>query len=230
MVMKYVESVRAQRSPFPVPTREILIPARQSQIPRPETACKLQHLKRITDYLMPYNDNLDVSLLLGINCVCAIKPKEIIPENDDMKRTALGWGIIGMTAPNATGNDNGVRVNRIISREVPFSPRKICHFTLKTHTREILTPARVNHLFQLDFNGPRLAGQALSHKDRTFIMSNVSMSIHQRCNGHYEMPLLFKRESVALPDNNEVHVAHNRLSRLKRRLKTDSKYWKDYLA
>ena len=84
---------------------------------------------------MPYNDNLDVSLLLGINCVCAIKPTEIIPENDDdpfVKRTALGWGIIGMTAPNATGNDNGVRVNRIISREVPFSPRKICHGSSKS--------------------------------------------------------------------------------------------------
>ena len=102
-----------------------IIPAKQSQIPRPETACKWLHVTRIADYLMPYNDNLEVSLLLGINCACAIKPREIIPGNDDdpyVKRTALGWEIIGMTAPDAAGSDHGVRVNRIVSHEVQFSP------------------------------------------------------------------------------------------------------------
>ena len=59
-------------------------------------------------------------------------------------------------------------------------------------------------------------------------MSKVSGSIHQRSDGHYEMPLPFKQETVALPDNKEVGL--NRLSRLKRRLKTESKYRKDYLA
>ena len=126
-----------------------------------------------------------------------------------------------------TGNEDGVRVNRIVSREVPFNPKKICHFALKTHTREILTPAQVNHLFELDFKEPRSADQALSDKDRTF-MSKVSKSIHQRCDGHYEMPLPFKQESVTLPNNEEVALNH--LSRLKRRLKTDNKYQKDYLA
>jgi len=72
-----------------------IIPAKRSQIPTPETACKWPHLKRIADYIMLYNDNLDVSLLLGINCAHAIKPREIIPGNDDdpyAKRTAVGWG------------------------------------------------------------------------------------------------------------------------------------------
>ena len=116
---------------------------------------------------MPYNDNLDVSLLLGLNCTRAIKPREIIPGNDDnpyAKRTAVGWGIIGMTTPDATGNHDGVRVNRIVSREVLFTPRKICHFALKTHTREILTLAQVNHLFELDFNEPRLADKPFRTK------------------------------------------------------------------
>ena len=43
-----------------------------------------------------------------------------------------------------------------------------------------------------------------------------------------EMPLPFKQESVTLPDNKEVALNH--LSKLKRRLKTDSKYQKDYLG
>jgi len=48
-------------------TRHI-IPARRSQIPRPEPARKWSHLKRIAEHLMPYRDDLDVCLLLGINC------------------------------------------------------------------------------------------------------------------------------------------------------------------
>jgi len=85
-------------------TRDI-IPAKRSQIPRPETTRKWPHLKRIANHLMPYNDNLDVGLLLGINCARAIKPREIIPGSDDdpyAKRTALGWGVIGMVSPCAS--------------------------------------------------------------------------------------------------------------------------------
>jgi len=48
-------------------TRHI-IPARRNQIPRPELARKWPHLKRIAEHLMPYRDDLDVCLLLGINC------------------------------------------------------------------------------------------------------------------------------------------------------------------
>ena len=40
--------------------------------------------------------------------------------------------------------------------------------------------------------------------------------------------LPFKQQSVALPDNKEVALNH--LSRLKRRLKTNSKYQNDYLT
>ena len=138
------------------------------------------------------------------------------------KRTALDWRIIAKTAPDATGNDDGVKVNRIVLCEAQFSPRKICHFALNTHAREFLIRAQVKHLFQLDFNEPRLADQALSHEERIF-MSKVSKSIHPRCDGHYEMPLPFKQESVALPDIKEV-VLHRLSGKLKRRLKTDSKY------
>lgn len=211
-------------------TRHI-IPARRSQIPRPETARKWSHLKRIADHLMPYRDDLDVSLLLGINCARAIKPREIIPGNDDdpyAKRTALGWGVIGMVTPNTSECDEeSVGVNRIVTCEVAFSPKKTCHFALKTSTKEILSPVQVNHMLEQDFNEKKTEEQPLSYEDRTF-MGKVSSGIHQRGDGHYEMPLPLKEELVALPNNKEVVL--NRLSKLKRRLKTDSRYRKDYLA
>ena len=210
-------------------TRDI-IPAKRSQIPRPETACKWSHLKRIASHLMPYDDNLDVGLLIGINCARAIKPREIIPGNDDdpyAKRTALGWGIIGMTAPDATGYDDGVRVNCIVSREVQFSPRKMCHFALKTHTKEIFTPLQVRRMFEQDFPEETTEERSLSIEDKTF-MNKMTEGIHQRMDGHYELPLPFKQEFLKLPNNKEV--ALNRLSKLKRRLQHDCRYRRDYLS
>ena len=52
---------------------------------------------------MPYKEEVDVAFLLGINCARAIKPREIIPGNDNdpyAKRTALGWGVVGMVEPD----------------------------------------------------------------------------------------------------------------------------------
>ena len=211
-------------------TRHI-IPARRSQIPRPETARKWPHLKRIADHLMPYRDDLDVSLLLGMNCARAIKPREVIPGNDDdpyAKRTALGWGVIGMVTPGIDQCDEeSIGVSCTVTRDVQFSQRKMCHFAFKTIMKEVLSPIQVNCMFELDFNEKKTEEQPLSYEDRKF-MTKVSRGIHQRDDGHYEMPLPLKEDLVTLPNNKEV--ALNRLGKLKRRLIQDSRYRKDYLA
>ena len=74
---------------------------------------------------MPYRDDLDVSLLLGINCAQAIKPREVIPGNDDApyaKRPALEWGVIGMVTPGIDQCDEeSIRVSYTVTRDVQFS-------------------------------------------------------------------------------------------------------------
>lgn len=83
-------------------TRE-LIPTKRSQIPRPDTALKSPHLESIASCLMPYRSNVDVGLLIGINCIRAIKPLTVIPGKDDEPyavKTALGWGVVGILSPN----------------------------------------------------------------------------------------------------------------------------------
>ncbi|XP_047502961.1 uncharacterized protein LOC125048341 [Penaeus chinensis] len=47
---------------------------------------------------MSYDKSVEVWLLIGLNCIRAIKPRELIPGKDDepyAKRTLLGWSIIG---------------------------------------------------------------------------------------------------------------------------------------
>ena len=114
-----------EQTEIPLPrtyTRDII-----PSIPTPETARKWTHLKRIADQLTPYKEDLDVSLLLGINCARAIKPREVIPGNDDdpyAQRTTLGWGIIGMVEPGRCNFEERVDVHRIVSCEVQLEPKK----------------------------------------------------------------------------------------------------------
>ena len=103
----------------------------------------------------------------------------------------------------------------------------MCSFALKTNTNEILTPVQVNRMFEFHFTETKAGERSLSCEDRRFL-SKVNEGIHQRCDGHYEMPLPFKQESIMLPNKKEV--ALKRPNKLKGRLKSDSKYKADYLA
>lgn len=79
------------------------IPARKEQIPRPETAQAWKHLGPIANKIPPYYEDLKIGVLIGNNCVQAIKPREVIPgrpRDPYAIRTALGWGLIGASSPN----------------------------------------------------------------------------------------------------------------------------------
>ena len=75
-----------------------IIPSNQSQIPRPEVAAEWEHLRVIADQLMPYNPDIEISILIGNNCPRIVRHQEVIVgrENDPYgQRSLLGWGIIG---------------------------------------------------------------------------------------------------------------------------------------
>jgi hypothetical protein len=77
-----------------------VIQARHGQIPRAESSRKWSHLEKIAEFLMPFRNDVVVGLLIGTNCARAIKPREIIPGNDDdpyAKRTALGWESLALS-------------------------------------------------------------------------------------------------------------------------------------
>ena len=206
------------------------IPARSEQIPRPESARMWPHLEKIAEKIMPYRSDVAVGLLIGTSCIRAIKPREIITGNDDdpyAKKTILGWGIVGTVEPgeNKDVEDSQAMVNRTLCGEIQVGKdRKVCHFAFKTQTKEILSANQVNKMFELDFSD-REKGKSLSYEDRLFI-KKIEEGIHQRVDGHYEMPLPFKDENIKLPDNRKQALA--RLQKLKQRLKNDKKYHLDY--
>ena len=148
------------------------IPAKRGQILRPETARNWPHLSRIADQLMPYREDVEVGLLIGDNCVRAIKPIEVIPGREDdpyAKKTALGWGVIGVVSPNLNEDDNHCSCHCIASLEVqPSNGKQMCHFALKTQAKEVFAPAQWAKMLELDFNETSREEQPLSLLDRKF--------------------------------------------------------------
>ncbi|CAB4004899.1 Hypothetical predicted protein [Paramuricea clavata] len=207
-----------------------IIPARQDQCPRRETAVTLPHLKRIASHLTPLKKNVEVGLLIGANCTHAIKPREVLPGKDNDPygiRTALGWGIVGSAThhPEETNKDS-VQTHLIVTREViGGKERTTCQFVLKTRVKEILTPAQVGEMFEFDFNDRDKSSSPLSYNDRLF-MKKVEEQIHQRYDGHFEIPLPLKNPEVKLSNNKSQ--AMSRLNKLKDRFKNDQSYQKDY--
>ena len=54
------------------------IPSRRDQNPTLELAAVWPHLQKIKDKIIPYQESLEIGLLIGCNCPKAIKPKEVI--------------------------------------------------------------------------------------------------------------------------------------------------------
>ena len=219
--------------PLPKTYSRSTIPAKRSQIPRPESAHGWPHLQMVSEKLMPFRSDVEVGLLIGLNCPRAIKPLEVVPGVEDdpyAKRTALGWGIIGAANPltheDEAETESDIFCNRIITREVQVdSSRKMCHFALRTEVKELLNPHDVAKMFTLDFNERRTEEKSLSFEDRKFLKI-VRDGVHQRDDGHYKMPLPLKKEDVELPNSKEL--ALSRLLKLKWRLTNDDQFRRDY--
>ena len=208
------------------------IPSRRNQIPRPETASRWPHLQRIQDKIPPYQERLEVGLLIGCNCPRALKPREVITGRADDPytiRTLLGWGVIGPMTPVRDTLDefeeNESTCNKIITQEV--GPKRLhSKFVINTQAKEILNSFQVREMLELDFSERNEPEQALSQEDRRFLKI-VTEGIHRREDGHYEMPLPLKDPNVRLPNNKEM--ALRRLKNLKRRFASDEKYKNDYV-
>jgi hypothetical protein len=172
---------------------------------------------------------VEVGLLIGANCTHAIKPREIIPGNDNDPygiRTALGWGIVGSVTHSLEKTDQDtVQTHRIVTREVIGAAEGTSRqFVLKTRVKEILTPVQVGKMFEFDFNDRDKGSAPLSYNDRLF-MSKVKEEIHQRDDGHFEIPLPLKNPAVKFPNNKSQ--AMSRLNKLRHRFEKDEGYQKD---
>ena len=172
------------------------------------------------------------------NCPQALAPKDhILGRGNEpfAQQTELGWSIVG----RISAEDNGENVDsiglshKIITRQVPESiqisgesPEEV-HFMCKARIKEEMVTPQVVKLLEADFPERRNEEKTMSQEDKQF-MKIVENRIHKDEEGYYEIPLPFKREMPALPNNKAM--AEKRLTHLKRRLICDPKLYQDYKA
>ena len=211
------------------------IPSHREQIPRPETALKYKHLASIADDITPYQENLKVGLLIGNNCVRAIKPRSLVPGKPSEPyaiRTALGWGVIGAPGgrDNSDDNDTAPHANchRIATREIANDSQLPTRFVTPETYKEVMTPHAILRMFEQDFSERQAhENREMSQEDKRFIEITTS-GMHKTDDGHYEMPLPFRDQRIDMPCNRKL--AETRLEQLKKRFSKDPKYKKDYVA
>ena len=162
------------------------IPSRRDQIPRPETVNSWPHLKKIEDKILPYEENVEIGLLVGCNCPKAIKPLEVIrgkSEEPYAVRTLLGWSIVGPVATSDTPIEDHAldsTCHRILAREViPGASDSQLSFVFNGKTKEVMNPSAISQMFELDFMEHKNKSQyGLSKEDRKFL-DIAEQGIHQ---------------------------------------------------
>ncbi|KAJ8039600.1 hypothetical protein HOLleu_17373 [Holothuria leucospilota] len=212
-----------------------MIPANRNHIPTPEIANKWSHLRPIARKLLPLQD-CEIGLLIGYNCPRALLPREVIPAVGDGpygQRTDIGWGVVGIVNPediHDSACDPIGLSHKILTYEVPVksdlsvpAPQRV-RISFQSSVREI-NPVQIIKVLEQDFSEGDLGVDGYSQDDFKFL-AILKAGIHQTKDGHYEMPLPFRKPNPMLPSNKEL--ALHRLKRLERRLKSDPTYKVDY--
>ena len=135
------------------------MPSRRDQIPSPKVAPVWPHLQKIKDKIMPYQESLEIGLLIGCNCLKAIKPKEVIlgkGEDPYAVRTLLGWRIIGPVSllediRYDCGEHLGSSCNRIFAYEVDTGGCSNRSFVLSSQTKKEINRFAVSWMFERGF-------------------------------------------------------------------------------
>ena len=185
------------------------IPSRRDQIPRPEIVNSWPHLRKIPGKIPPYHEDVDISFLIGWNCPKAVKPIEVIcgkGEEPYAVQTSLSCSIIGPVATSNTPQDGYALdsiCHRILLREVTSGTSNNANqlsFVLHGKTKVVINPSAINQMFELDFLEHKgKSKHGLSKEDRESIQI-AERGIQHREDGHYELPLPLKNETIEFPN------------------------------
>ncbi|KAJ8361824.1 hypothetical protein AAFF_G00418650 [Aldrovandia affinis] len=184
------------------------IPANRDHIPTPETAKAWPHLEHLANEIAP-QQSCDVGLLIGYNCPQALVPRQVVSGGENQpfaQRTDLGWSIVGYGNPCLDyGDAIGVSHQVIVKQVMPglqssSNLTSEVHYVCRTQIKEVVLPADVIKVLESDFVERASEDSHMSQEDLLFL-SKMEKGIRLKDDGHYEMPLPFKKGRPNLPDN-----------------------------
>ena len=197
-----------------------------TKIPQTEKVQGWPHLQQVSKHIPTYMDSVEVGLLIGLNCLGAVRLRDIIcgNENDPYAvQSLLGWYVNGAVRHNSSKQ---VHCNRIQLVKTSMDDEVKGYIVGERMIKEQLTPQVVSRMFELDFP-ERKNRVALLREDRQFLKI-VEEGICHRDDMHYQIPLPFREVNVQLPNNRSQAV--QRPHGLKKRLQGDMQYRAEYVS
>ena len=173
------------------------------------------------------NDNIELTLLIGANCVKALEPHELIASRNGgphALRTLLGWCIIGpMYSQNKSEK---LSCNKIMVKSVVTGLPSNHYLTQSDKVRDTSIEGLLMKMCKQDFVEPQLQHCAikisinydkLSRKNRRFLDLMDQKAV--KVDGHYKLSLPLKDENIQLPNNQAAAMKH--LESLRRKFEKD---------
>ena len=159
---------------------------------------------------MSADDNQEVSLLIGANCVCALESKEVISSQNGGPyafKTLLGWCVVGPMINQTKAGKFGC--NRIMLALAHTVKPRLHYFAVPTKVRETSIKNILKKIYEHDFVEPE--SQYSVNNKINFNYDNLSKNDKRllelmereavKIDGHYQLPLPLKDKELASPNN-----------------------------
>ena len=205
------------------------LPIDRNEIPTPERVRSWSYLKEIVDEIPDLDCDIPLGLLIGVNCPAALRPTEVIKEENGgpfAQKTAFGWCIVG---PLLNGHStDSMKCNRIAVADVTTNRCSQHYFAVQNEVRDVNAATVLIDMYRKEFNEPTpkemknklLKGvcppestteklltrsslqqyeQSISKEDEKFLIKVEREVI--LVDGHYQLPLPFRKDDVKMPNN-----------------------------
>ena len=190
-----------------VPSRSFL-PAEREDIATPNKIKKWKYLNPITTEITQ-DDDIEVGMLIGTNCMKALEPVETIDNEDGgsfAHKSKLGWFIIGPIVSNKNGEAlrcNGVAVkDAITGKLLPHHFVKDPGYKMRgVGVEEIFRKIYQNEFCEevhLSTRGILEDIEEISKDDKMFL---AIVERTKKVADHYEVPLPYRDGNLQLPNN-----------------------------
>ena len=214
-------------------TRDSL-PVDSEEIITPDQIKRWEYLDGIATSIP--DKNVEVGLIIGVNCVKALEPLEFIPSKNNGPyafKTVLGWCVVGPVETSKT-NKTGINCNLITVQQAPNLELAKHSFAAQVRVKDVGISKLLKKLYEADFTeaNPKAVSKVtldveeMSTEDRRFL--ELMDAETKKIGKHYVLPLPFKNSELSLPNNRKI--AEKRAASLKYHFLRDEKYWSDYKA
>ncbi|KAK3727102.1 hypothetical protein QZH41_017705, partial [Actinostola sp. cb2023] len=156
-----------------------------------------------------------------------MEPKDVVPcpgNGPYAVLTFAGWTVVGPCRD--TVQVNRIDCNCVAIKEPSTVKPSTHHVHFVSSAKEVITPKALNNMMDLEFSERKDTSELAYSQDDNHFLKILRDGIKKE-NGHYIMPLPFRRDEVFMPNNKEQAISGAMW--LKKRLTNDQKMYADYL-